>query len=311
MSTQPSHRAGTQLAIVDAHHHLWDLASGHYPWLQDAYHGPAFFLGEYEKLRRDYLADDYQRDTYPYRVVASVHIEAERSRMQQVDETRWLHEVHERSGTPSVVVPHVSFVQPDRDEVLAAHMAWPRVRGIRSKPVTARSPQESVTGQAGTMQDPRWLDGLAALERYNLSWDLRVPFWHLAQAAEVAAAFPRIRMAVNHTGLPLDRSEAGLAEWHRGLEALAANPNVYVKLSEFGLAGGRWDADSNRRVIRDAVAIFGPERAMFASNLPVSSLSASFPAIVEAVLEALADYDDAAIARIFAHNAIAFYRIGD
>ncbi|CAE6713494.1 amidohydrolase family protein [Paraburkholderia nemoris] len=309
MPTRPLHRAGTQLTIVDAHHHLWDLASGRYPWLQDAYHGSAFFLGEYQTLRRNYLPGDYRRDTSGYRVVASVHIEAERSRMQQVDETRWLHELRDCTGIPSVVVPHISFVQANRDEVLAAHMAWPRVRGIRSKPVTARSPQENVTGQPGTMQDPRWLEGLAALERYDLSWDLRVPFWHLADAAEVAAAFPGIRMVVNHTGLPLDRSEQGLSNWRQGLEALAANPNVYIKLSEFGLAGGRWDADSNQRIIRDAVAIFSPDRAMFASNLPVSSLSAGFPAIVDTMLDALADYDDQAIAKIFAHNAIAFYRI--
>jgi len=48
---------------------------------------------------------------------------------------------------------------------------------------------------------------------------------------------------------------------------------------------------------------------MFASNLPVSSISASFGVIVETVPDALADYDDPAIARIFSQNAIAFYRI--
>jgi predicted TIM-barrel fold metal-dependent hydrolase len=309
MHTSPSLHDRTKLDIVDAHHHIWDLGAGHYPWLQDEYQGADFFLGEYQTLRRDYLVPEYLRDTSGYNVIASVHVEAERSRSEQVDETHWLHEVRNKAGLPSVVVPHVSFIQADRDDILASHASYPEVRGIRSKPVTARSPQESVWGQAGTMQDPQWLEGLSALERYGFSWDLRVPFWHLAEAAEVAAAFPRIRIAINHTGLPWDRSDEGLSQWRTGLATLAANPNVFLKLSEFGLAGGRWDDQSSRRVIRDAVAIFGPDRAMFASNLPVSSISASFGVIVETVLDSLADYDDQAIARIFSQNAISFYRI--
>jgi hypothetical protein len=47
--------------------------------------------------------------------------------------------------------------------------------------------------------------------------------------AEVAGAFPRIRIAVNHTGFPWDRSEAGLELWRKGMEALARQPNVFVK----------------------------------------------------------------------------------
>lgn len=31
------------LAIVDAHHHLWQLGRGRYPWLQDEYRPQSFF----------------------------------------------------------------------------------------------------------------------------------------------------------------------------------------------------------------------------------------------------------------------------
>ncbi|WP_153141537.1 amidohydrolase family protein [Paraburkholderia agricolaris] len=299
------------LYIVDAHHHLWDLQSGHYPWLQDEYLGAGFFLGEYDKLRQNYFDDAYRRDTAHYRVVATVHIEAERSRTQQVDETRWLHDLGARTGLPSVIVPHVCFTQPDLDAVLAAHVRFPAVRGIRSKPVTAADPHSEVAGQPGTLQDPAWLDGLAHLEGYGLSWDLRVPFWHLCEAAEVAKLFPGLAIVLNHTGLPLDRSEEGLSIWRKGLAALADAPNVFIKLSELGLRGGQWDPISNRRVLRDAVSIFGAKRAIFASNLPVSGLSASFEQIVDGVLDAVADLGDEAVQDIFANNARRFYRMND
>lgn len=295
--------------VIDAHHHCWDLSQGNYPWLQQDYLGEQFFLGPYEQLRRNYLPDDYRADTEGYRIVGTVHIEAERSRTQQVDETRWLHQLRERSGLPTVVVPHVSFTQPDLIEVLTAHTAFAQVRGIRSKPVTASAPGISVKGQSGTMQDPAWLEGLSQLETFGLSWDLRVPFWHLLEAADVAKQFPGIPIILNHTGLPLDRSEEGLAAWREGMEALAQAPNVSVKLSELGLRGGRWDPVSNRLVLRDALSIFGSERAMFASNLPVSGLSARFESLFAGVLDAVSELDQAAVDNIFANNARAFYRM--
>ena len=302
-------RDARAIEVIDAHHHCWDLSQGNYPWLQQAYLGEQFFLGGYEQLQRNYLPDDYRADTEGYRVVGTVHIEAERARTEQVEETHWLHQLQQRSGLPTVFVPHASFTQPDLIEVLSAHTAFAQVRGIRSKPVTASAPGLSVRGQAGSMQDPAWLEGLAQLENFGLSWDLRVPFWHLEEAAEVARQFPGIPIILNHTGLPLDRSPAGLAVWRKGMQALADAPNVYVKLSELGLRGGHWDPVSNRQVLREALAIFGSDRAVFASNLPVCRLSASFQSIVAAVLEALCDFDQQAIDNVFAHNARRFYRM--
>ena len=81
--------AGERLAIVDAHHHLWQLDGGHYPWLQEGYQPATFFLGDYQALRHDYLAAEYRRDTADVSVLATVHIEAERDRGEAIAETAW------------------------------------------------------------------------------------------------------------------------------------------------------------------------------------------------------------------------------
>ena len=47
-------------AIVDAHHHLWRLDLGHYPWLQEAYEPSTFILGDYAPLCRDFTPADYR-----------------------------------------------------------------------------------------------------------------------------------------------------------------------------------------------------------------------------------------------------------
>ena len=46
--------------VVDAHHHLWDLAAGRYPWLQQDYDEQAFFLGDHRALQQNFLPADYR-----------------------------------------------------------------------------------------------------------------------------------------------------------------------------------------------------------------------------------------------------------
>ena len=302
--------ASTLEPIIDAHHHLWQLSGGplYYPWLQDP-QPHDFFLGDYASLKRDYLPPDYRRDAAGHNVVKTVHVEAECRRDQQVAETRWLTQINARYGMPDAIVAHAWFHTPDVEDILAQQQAFSLVRGIRSKPVTARRPGESVSGAAGSMQDPRWLAGLRLLRKYGLSWDLRVPTWHLEEAAQVVRAMPDIPVVLNHTGFPWDRSEAGLAMWRRGMKALADCEQVCCKLSCLCLQDGPWALDDNRRIVLETIDIFGVERCMFASNFPVDGLRVSYDRMFrdfEVMSAALSASDRR---KLFHDNAARFYRI--
>lgn len=297
------------ITLVDAHHHLWDLGRNRYPWLADEPE-KHFFLGDYEALKRDYMPADYRRDAGRHNVIATVHCEAEWDRNDQVGETDWLMKVNAEHGMPNAIVAHAWFHTENAAEVLARQAACPLVRGIRSKPVTSLSPHAMTPGAPGTMQDPKWLEGFARLEGYGFSWDLRVPYWHLYEAAEVAAAFPRTPIVLNHTGFPWDRSPKGLAAWRAAMERIAREPNVHLKVSEFGLKDGPWEYESNREVVRTAIAIFGIERCMFASNFPVAGLRVGFEALVTSVARMIEDLSDADRGRFFSDNANDFYRLG-
>lgn len=296
------------VTLIDAHHHIWDLRANRYPWLADE---PElhFFMGDYSPLKRDYLPDDYKRDAGRHNVLATVHVEAEMDRSRQVDETRWLTEMNRQHGMPNAIVAHAWFHTGNADEILAQHAAFPLVRGIRSKPVTSLSPDTSVAGRPGTMQDPAWLRGFSLLEKHGLSWDLRVPFWHLPEAAEVARTFPRTPIVLNHTGFPWDRSEEGLRAWRAAMETIANCPNVHLKVSEFGLKDKPWDYESNARVVTDAIAIFGIERCMFASNFPVAGLRIGYDDLVRAMKRMLAGLPADRQERFLWKNAKAFYRL--
>jgi predicted TIM-barrel fold metal-dependent hydrolase len=64
-------------------------------------------------------------------------------------------------------------------------------------------------------------------------------------------------------------------------------------------------------VIRDAIRIFGVERAMFASNFPVDSLAGSFDAIYTGFKAAVADLPLEHQRKLFHDNAVRIYRISD
>jgi predicted TIM-barrel fold metal-dependent hydrolase len=297
------------LPIVDAHHHLWNLeGSVRYPWLQqpDPQHS---YMGDNSALRRSYLPPEYRRDTALHNVIATVHIEAECDRSCQVEETEWVTAVAKAHGMPNAIVAHAWVDTPDAEEVLARQKAFPLVRGIRTKPIISKGPTDSVRGQPRSLQDPKWRRGLALLEKYDLSWDLRVTWWHLEEAAEVVREHPRLRVALNHTGYPLDRSADALAVWRRGMEALAACPNVHCKISGLTVLGAPWTLKANKPIIRDTISIFGVGRSMFASNYPVDGLKGSWDYLYSCFKQAVADFPLTDRRKLFADNALAFYRI--
>ena len=170
-------------------------------------------MGDNSAIRRDYLPADYRRDAAGHNVLTTVHCEAEWERDDQLGETGWVTDMHERHGMPGAIVAHAWFDQPNSHEIIALQAANKLVRGIRSKPITASSPDGITPGAPGTMQDDRWLRGFALLEKYGLSWDLRVPFWHLEEAAQVARAFP-IRRSSSTT--PAFRGTVATRGWRCG-----------------------------------------------------------------------------------------------
>jgi len=295
-------------AVIDAHHHVWDLDRNHHPWLSDEPPIP-FRYGDYSAIRKNYMPADYRRDTADWPVTASVYIEAEWERGKALGESRWIASVAAKHGLPSAVVAWCNLADPGAAELLAAHAAIPIVRGIRHKPAAAATAREARRGQPGSMDDPAWREGYAHLADNGLSYDLQTPWWHLDAAAELARDVPETQIIINHTALPADRSPDALSAWRRALETAAAQPNIAVKISGIGLPGIPWAQAGNGPIIRDAIAIFGVERAMFASNFPVDSLVGDFDTIFSGFLTATADRSEEDRERLFHDNAVRLYRL--
>jgi predicted TIM-barrel fold metal-dependent hydrolase len=266
-------------------------------------------MGDNSALKRTYLPPEYRRDTALHNVIATVHIEAECDRTAQVAETAWVTRMAAEYGMPGAIVAHAWIDEPNSEDILLQHKQYPLVRGIRTKPIISKGPGDSVRGQPRSMQDPKWRNGLGLLQKHDLSWDLRVTWWHLEEAAEVVREHPGLRVVLNHTGYPLDRSPEALKVWRRGMEALAACPNVHCKISGLTVLGQPWTLTANKPIILETIGIFGVDRCMFASNFPVDGLKGSWDYLYSSFKTAVADMPLADRKKLFADNALAFYRI--
>ena len=283
-----------QFPIADAHQHFWDPRANYHPWLCDQ-PPVAFRYGDYSALRRPYLPADYFADARGHAVVKTVYVETEWDPRDPLGETAWVERLRSETGFPTVMVAQAWLDRDDVAAVLERQAAFGFVRGIRHKP------------RPGAMRDARWRAGYALLSRFGLRFDLQVPWTELADAAALCRTFPGTPLVLNHTGLPADRSAAGIAGWKRALRLLAACPNAAIKISGLGVPGRRWTPELNREIVLSAIEVFGVQRAMFASNFPVDGLCASFDEVYSGFRGIAQQFSALEQRALFHDNAVRLY----
>jgi predicted TIM-barrel fold metal-dependent hydrolase len=292
--------------IVDAHQHFWDPVANNHPWLKPD-SNILFRYGDYSAIKQRYLPDDYLIEAAGHQVRETVYIETEWDPETPIDETRYATSLSERFGLPNAIVAQAWLDRDDTATVIAGQAAFPLVRSVRHKPGGPATP-DAVGRERTLMSDPKWCRGFELLERHGLHFDLQTPWWNLDEALGLARDFPRTLIVLNHAGLPSDRSAAGLGGWHAAMARFASQPNVRVKISGLGQRDRRWSVDDNRWIVEEIVAMFGAERAMFASNFPVDSLCGSFDTIFTGFKQIASRYSEADQQRLFCDTARSVYQ---
>lgn len=300
--------APSDITVIDAHHHLWDLDNNSYPNL----HNPRddTHLGNYHPICKNYLIDDYLNDIKTLNVVKSVHIEAGWKETDWEGETAWVQGVSDISGYPQAIIPTINLNSGDADQRLKALANYKNVRGVRSRFL---SPEQLGSGQFDNMPSPlddkQWRNNFGYLESLNLSFELQAPPPIMKIATEVAEHYPDTLFILSHAGLPLDRSKDGLEFWRTGMRSLARLDNVQVKISGLGMTDWNWTTESLAPIVHQVVDIFGPDKCLFGSNFPVDSLYASYSDLLTSIRQILSVYSVEEQHRILHENASNFYRI--
>jgi predicted TIM-barrel fold metal-dependent hydrolase len=236
-----------------------------------------------------------------------VHVE--NGAADPVAESIWIDGLVADNGLPSVQVAGADLTLRNVADRLAGYAALPSVRGVRDILNWHPDPVHSHRDRDGIMTEPRWRAGFDLLGELGLSFDLQVFPHQLRQAARLAADHGDTAIVVDHAGMPIERDADALAEWARGLRAVAAEPNTMVKISALGTNDHSWRIDSIRRIVLDTIDAFGPSRTMFASNFPVDGLYSTYATLFSAFLSLTADLPEPDREELFAGSARRFYRM--
>jgi predicted TIM-barrel fold metal-dependent hydrolase len=217
-------------------------------------------------------------------------------------------------------------VQPVLEALQAASPN--RFRGIRHTATWDPHPEVENREQEGVLATTAYRAGARVLARMGLSLDTGVCFPQLPELAAFAQALPELTIILNHlggltrVGPYAHRADEVLATWRRGIAAVAACPNVHLKLGGIGMPrlGFDWHArptpigsDELARVMAPLMTYcieqFGPDRCMFESNFPVDKVSFSHHILFNAFKRFSQGYSAAERAALFHDTAVRAYRI--
>jgi len=311
-----------ELPIVDPHHHLYPA---------DPVPG-----GRWER----YGLRELHADTQGHNVVATVFVEARGAYdlastdpFTAVQETEFVAQAADADPRDLIrgIVARAELRSPELDAVLDAHTAAAggRMRGIRH--LLARDPgldRTSIEAAEGIFTDPSFRAGVARLGERDLTYDTYLFHHQLLDLRELARAVPGTTIVLNHLGTPLgvgphaSRREEIFAQWRLDLEALAACPNVRVKLGGMAMAdnGFGWHTHTRppssdefvaaqERYYLHAIDCFGPKRSMFESNFPADRISLSYGVLWNAFTKIAARFSPDEQRDLLARTAIDVYAL--
>ncbi len=295
--------------IIDAHHHLWQLSDGRYPWLT-APEASIAALGDVGFLRRDYLPEDYAADIAGQGVVASVHVEAVWDPARSpVEETAWLEALPRPHGIAARTVVAAPLASPELPALLAAHDATsPRVAAVRETIRWHPDPAKRWT-RPGIVDEPAWRAGLRRLAHYGWALDLLMNPHQAAEVAALAQDVPGQQFVVNHCCTPNDRDVEGMARWRAGLSAMGAQPNIAIKLSNYAAYAPDRSFEADRDTLRTCIDAFGPARCLFGSDYPVARRTMTYAALCTRFREVVAEYTPGEQEAMFQGNAARLYGV--
>lgn len=311
------------LPICDPHHHLWEYPSSRY------------------------LADEFLAELGGHRLTHSVFVECLQhyrtdgpESWRPVGETEYVERlaatVDRSPGNPRLAAGIVAFADLTLgaavEDVLRAHLdASGRVRGIRY--ATAWDASEQIRPAhthppPGLMAEAKFRAGFARLARLGLRFDAWLYHTQFGELASLARDFPDAQIVLDHMGGPLaigpysGRRAEVFADWRAGLVAVAACPNVSVKLGGLTMtvAGFGWHkrprppgseelAAAMSPYFDACVELFGPERCMLESNFPMDRASCSYAVLWNAFKRVTARYAPGERSCLLRETAMKFYRL--
>lgn len=311
--------------VIDSHIHLWDFSDP--PYFGASYRADAQAAGIRSAVYVECTMGIRRDGPEAERVLGEIDFAREQA--EACSDSRF------RLADAIVGAADLSLGADIRPILQSAvEISGGRLRGIRARAAHDADPALSYGAGGpppGVLLRPESREALAVLCDLGLSLDVYLFHTQLADIVALAQALPDLPIILNHMGTPLgigrygERPKEVQAQWQQGLEAVAACPNVVVKIGGFaisriGIVTREAGAEPPSSVdlaarfapwFRSCVEAFGAQRCLYGSNFPVDKAAMSLTAQVNAMKWLVADLPAADAAAIMGGNAARLYRLPD
>ncbi len=319
------------IPICDPHHHFWDFRTERIPYQRYLLHELAADINSGHNVRSTVFVE-----------ARSMYRSGGPEEMRPVGEVEFVQGLAAASASglygpgqaAAAIVGHANLNLGERVAPVleALQAASPnRFRGIRHSVTWDPNPAVENTAahkMEGQLASSNFRAGAQVLAGMGLSLEGWMFFTQLPELADFARAVPDLTIILNHIGGLLkdgpyaNRDEEVMSIWRNGIAAVAACPNINMKLGGIGMprTGFDWHtratpigseelAESMSPYMDYCIEQFGPDRCMFESNFPVDKVSFSYHVMYNAFKRLSKGYTAAERQAMFHDTAARVYRI--
>jgi L-fuconolactonase len=273
---------------IDSHQHFWQYNPAEHVWMTDSM----------LVLKKDFMPTELTPLLKQIGFEGCIAVQAR----QSIEETNWLLKLAAENEFIKGVVGWVDLRSPEIHKQLSEYSNEKKLVGVRH--VVHDEPDDNF------MLQPAFLNGIAALKEFNLTYDLLLFPKHLPVALKLVEKFPEQSFVVDHIAKPFI-SKKEFSPWKEYLKELAKHPNVYCKLSGMVTEANwnDWKEDDFKPYLDIVTESFGTNRIMIGSDWPVCTLSGNYAATMSIVINYSNQFSKEISDAFLGGNCINFYKI--
>lgn len=278
--------ASATVPIIDTHTHFYDPTRPQgVPWPPRT--DPLLY--------KPHLPEHFRTLTEKHGVVGTVVVEAS----SLIRDNQWILDLAKENPVIVGFIGNLELGKPEFAGHLERFSENPIFRGLRLHGLTLTRN----LGQRAFKGDLRRLDDR------QLTLDLVGDTQMLPAIGRLAKLVPGLRIVIDH--LPFRNWDGNVTEVKRALTMIAGLPNVYAKISDVvrRVDGHIVEEPEFYRPVLDVLwDLFGPDRAIFGSNWPVSNRIAPYKSVIKVVADYFSEKERSEAEKFFNTNSQAAYQ---
>ena len=274
--------------IIDSHQHFWKYETDKHSWIDD----------DMSSIRKDFMPNDLKKVYKTNNIDGCVAIQAD----ETLEETNFLLDLADKNDFIKGVVGWIDLSAKNIEEVLEEYSKYPKLKGFRH--VVQGEPDHNF------ILRPNFIRGIAALKKYDFTYDILVFPHQLGAVLELVKRFPNQKFVIDHIAKPYIK-DGFYDGWAALMFEIGKCKNVYCKLSGMVTEADytTWTPAQIKPYMKLVLFAFGWKRVMFGSDWPVCLVAGNYKNVKELVTGFIANLSSTEQASIMGENAKIFYNI--